>query len=388
MKIHICQRLDEIDKEQWNRLVPARNPFLRHEFLNALEHNNCVGETFGWLPHHITIRDDTDQLIGACPLYFKYNSYGEFVFDWSWAEAYERMGKAYYPKAVSAIPYTPATGPRLLLADSDNRETIARNLIQTALELSHQTSQSSLHWLFTDRADTKRLKDAGFMLRLGCQLHWTNPGYRDFDDFIDSFTSKKRKNLNRERRRVQEQGFKFRIVHGHEATEQDLELASFFYTSTFDKKWGTATLNTGFFNEVAETMGDQLVLFFADLDDRTVAGSICFHGEDALYGRHWGCYEDYHSLHFETCYYQGIEYAIRHKLKLFEPGAQGEHKISRGFLPTPTWSAHWIADKQFGIAVNDFLQREQRAMRQHIQILNESSPYHAEKMPPLAEHYQ
>jgi len=387
MKIQIIQHLDDIDPVQWNRLVADDYPFLRHEFLAALEHNDCVGKAFGWLPHHITVCNDQGELIGACPLYVKDNSYGEFVFDWAWAEAYERSGKAYYPKAVCAIPYTPATGPRLLVRSDCERNEVVPALIETALEFSRASRQSSLHYLFTDRADTQSLKDAGLMLRLSYQFHWTNPGYRDFEDFLDAFTAKKRKNLKRERRRVLEQGFSFRIVHGDEASDHDIRLATFFYASTFDKKWGTATLNEGFFQQIAASMGKQLVLIFAELNGRSVAGAICFRSNNALYGRHWGCFEDYHSLHFETCYYQGIDYCIEHQLRLFEPGAQGEHKISRGFLPTPTWSAHWIADSGFHKAVADFLVRETRAIREHIEILTQSSPYHADKTPELPDHF-
>lgn len=388
MQIQIAHSIDAVSAAQWNRLNPDNNPFLRHEFLAALEHHDCVGRTFGWLPHHILIQDEQRSLIGAAPLYLKTNSYGEFVFDWAWADAYERAGMAYYPKAVCATPYTPATGPRLLVGNDDNADAIRKALMQTALELTRQNDLSSLHWLFPDAVDTGHLEDAGYMLRLGCQFHWSqpHPGYRDFDDFLDTFTAHKRKKLKRERRRVAESGIELRIIHGNEADEGHWQTISHYYQSTFDRKWGTATLNLPFFREVGRTMGEQVVLIFAYADERPVAGALCFRSPTALYGRHWGCDADYHSLHFETCYYQGIDYCIREGLTLFEPGAQGEHKVSRGFLPTPTWSAHWIEDARFREAIADFLRREQRAMIDYIHTLQEHLPYKADRVPPAPTH--
>ena len=234
---------------------------------------------------------------------------------------------------------------------------------------------SSLHWLFTDTDDTRRLEDQGFYLRLGCQFHWRNQRYRDFDDYLEGFNSRKRKKVRRERRYVQQAGIELRTVHGHQASEAELETMHEFYRSTFDKKWGHATLNLSFFREIMASMGEQLVFIIASKDRRDVAGAICLRSGDTLYGRHWGCYEDYHSLHFEACYYQGIDYCIRHGLQHFEPGAQGEHKISRGFLPTPTWSAHWIGDDRFRAIIDRFLQQETTAMLDYIQELGEHSPF-------------
>jgi len=374
MQLEVLTSIDEISRDAWNAVSGTDNPFLRHEFLAALEKNRCVGRHFGWLPRHLAAFEE-QRLVGVVPLYVKDNSYGEFVFDWSWAEAYERAGLAYYPKAVVAVPYTPATGPRILTAASADRDAVTTRLIALARQWAQSENLSSLHWLFTDTDDTRRLEDQGFYLRLGCQFHWQNQGYRDFDDYLDCFNSRKRKKVRRERRYVEEAGIDVRVVHGHEASEAELEVMHSFYRSTFDKKWGHATLNLGFFRDIATTMGDQLVFMIASKDRRIVAGAICLRSGDTLYGRHWGCLEDYHSLHFETCYYQGIDYCIRHGLKSFEPGAQGEHKISRGFLPTPTWSAHWIAHQGFSGVIGRFLDQETDAMLDYIQDLAERSPF-------------
>jgi len=375
MELNVLTGIEELEAGQWNGVAGINNPFLRYEFLSALERNHCVGEQHGWLPRHLAAFSDSGQLIGAVPLYIKNNSYGEFVFDWAWADAYERNGLAYYPKAVAAIPYTPVTGPRILTGDSANRDEIASALIGLAHEWASNEGQSSLHWLFTDEQDTRRLKQHGFVPRLGCQFHWHNPGYRDFADYLSRFSSRKRKKVRRERRYVQEQGIDIRVVHGHEATDTELAVMYDFYRSTFEKKWGYPTLTLGFFRDIASSMGEQLVFFMAYKDGAVVAGAICLRGNDTLYGRHWGCYEEYHSLHFETCYYQGIDYCISHGLKTFEPGAQGEHKISRGFLPTATWSAHWIEHEGFRQVIGRYLEQEMGAMREYMRELAEHSPF-------------
>jgi predicted N-acyltransferase len=375
MQLKILTAIADVEAGQWNALPGTGNPFLRHEFLAALERNGCVGEQHGWIPRHLVAIGKRGQLLGAVPLYLKDNSYGEFVFDWAWADAYQRNGLRYYPKAVVAVPYTPATGPRLLIADGADRQLLATQLIQLAQEWSNSERLSSLHCLFTDPCDTQTLEQAGLMLRLGCQFHWRNQGYRDFDDYLDSFSSRKRKKVRRERRYVSEQDIELRVVHGHQASDEQLQVMSDFYRTTFEKKWGYPTLNLGFFRDLATNMGHQLVFFIAYKGQSIVAGAICLCSDDTLYGRHWGCYQDYHSLHFEACYYQGIDYCISHRLKTFEPGAQGEHKISRGFLPTATWSAHWIAHQGFREIIGRFLQQETGAMRDYMEELSEQSPF-------------
>ena len=375
MHTAVIQQIRDIPATQWNRVAGTGNPFLRFEFLAALEQQQCVGEQFGWLPRHLAAYDDDGKLAGLVPLYQKDNSYGEFVFDWAWADAWQRAGKSYYPKLVAAIPYTPATGPRLLVDPGANRDAVVNALIEAALSLTEASHASSLHWLFTDKRDTDTLVEHGLMRRTGCHFHWTNRGYRNFEEFLAEMTSRKRKKIKRERRYVEEAGIQMSVVHGSEATEQQWEIMHHFYRTTFEKKSGIPTLSIGFFHEISRTMGDQVVLVFASLRNRAVAGAIMLRGDDALYGRHWGCLQDYHSLHFETCYYQGIEYSIKHGLCLFEPGAQGEHKISRGFLPTLTWSAHWVQDEGFRPVIERYLQQEHEMVVEYANELSGTSPF-------------
>ena len=375
MRIEVHASLDEIPAHDWNCLAGESDPFLRHEFLSALEHHGCVGAHYGWVPQHLAAYADHGALLGAVPLYLKNNSYGEFVFDWSWADAYQRAGLSYYPKLVVSVPYTPATGPRLLLACEPEADAVADALIEAAVEQARKHRLSSLHWLFTNEADTRRLEDHGLLRRTGCQFHWENKGYRDFDDFLEQFTAAKRKKIKRERRYVHEAGITIERLHGGELSDDQWKTAHEFYRSTFFKHGGIPTLNLDFFREIGRTMGDRVVIVLARRQDRYVASAINLRGTDALYGRHWGCAEEFNGLHFEACYYQGIEYCLQHELRRFEPGAQGEHKISRGFLPTPTWSAHWIAHAGMRRAVADFLAREREGMGYYMQELSAHSPY-------------
>jgi predicted N-acyltransferase len=374
----IIDSLDEVLSDSWNSLQGTHIPFLRHEFLSALEKHHCVGKSTGWIPQHILIYEG-ETLLGAAPQYLKTNSYGELVFDWAWAEAYQRSGLNYYPKLVTAIPYTPATGPRLLIAPNEVREKIATQLIQAALEHAKNLQLSSVHWLFPHEQDMQQLKQQGLLIRLGCQFHWNNlPGteyYRDFDDYLDRFTSSKRKKIRRERRQVSEAGVTLQRLQGNELSDAQWQSVHRHYCSTFDRLSGYATLSLDFFRELSQTMPQQLIVIVAEHKGDTVASAICFRDDNTLYGRHWGCDAHFQNLHFEACYYQGLEYCIEHKLQRFDPGAQGEHKISRGFLPTPTRSAHWIAEPQFRAAIEDFLQRETLGMQHYIQELSEHSPF-------------
>ncbi len=378
MRVAVINRLTEVPADQWNRLTGTAPPFLRHEFLAALERHSCVGEQFGWYPQHLAVYDEAGILAGLAPLYLKDNSYGEFVFDWSWADAWHRSGKPYYPKLVSAIPYTPVTGPRLLVRDDMEPAAVTELLIRASLELVDRAGASTLHWLFTNESDTERLLEHGFLRRTGCHFHWHNRGYRTFDDFLGSLNSRKRKKVKRERRYVEEAGIRMEIIHGSEASAAQWQAMHQFYTSTFERKSGMPTLSLEFFLEISESMGDQIVLVMATLGNRLVAGAINLRSDTTYYGRHWGCLDTYHSLHFETCYYQGIEYSIRHGLGLFEPGVQGEHKISRGFLPTLTWSAHWIADTAFREAISRYLDNEQELIMDYSRDMQQYSPYRKE----------
>lgn len=364
-----------VERETWNRLSGARLPFLRHEFLAAMESNGCLGETYGWLPRHLLLRDADDRVQAASPCYLKFNSYGELVFDWSWADAYRRAGMDYYPKLVVASPYTPATGPRILTAEGTEHDRLAAALTQGAVQVAQRMGVSSLHWLFVSEEESRLLAASGMLRRTGCQFHWENAAYRDFEQFLSTLTSRKRKQIKRERRRVSDAGIRFRLLRGGEADEGDWQVFHRLYRSTFDKLGGIPTLSLEFFREIARTMGEQVLLVMAHDGDRVVAAAFNLVGDDTLYGRHWGCFEDYHSLHFETCYYQGLDFCIREGLRRFEPGAQGEHKISRGFLPTPTWSNHWIADAGFRTAIERFLQMETDGMGDYLDEMRDHSPY-------------
>ncbi len=375
MQYSILGSLEEIRASDWNALVHPDNPFARHEFLVAMERHGAVGERFGWYPQYLIARRG-GQLVGAIPMYLKDNSYGELVFDWAWADAYHRSGKDYYPKLVVAIPYTPVTGQRVLARSDAHHEDITRGLIDAALAHARQLGVSSLHWLFTDEFDTRQFQQhPEFMLRLGCQFHWHNQGYADFDDYLAVFTSAKRKKIRQERRRVREQNITLEVLHGDEVSDEQWDVYHRFYTDTFDRKSGYPTFSKPFFKEIARTLPRNVVLVLASHDGQYVAGAFNMRGSQSLYGRHWGCSADFHSLHFEACYYQGLEYCIEQGLKRFEPGAQGEHKIARGFLPVKTFSAHWIADPQFSQAIGQFLAHETGGMQEYIDELAEHSPF-------------
>jgi predicted N-acyltransferase len=374
MRLEILDSLDEISTAEWNALDLGGNPFLRHEFLAGLERYGCVGRQTGWISQHAVARDGS-RLLGAVPLYVKHNSYGELVFDWSWADAYERMGLRYYPKLVAAVPYTPVTGPRLLVSPEADRQTVAEALIRKAREHASRLGASSLHWLFPDERDTRSLEAARFMRRIGYQFHWENRGYRDFHDLLSEFSAAKRKKIRRERRYVEEAGIETQVLHGDQVTDAQWHLMHQFYRSTFDRRGGWPTLTLEFFQFLGRSMPRNVVLVLAKHLGRYVAGAFNLRGEDALYGRHWGCIADFHSLHFEVCYYRGLDYCIEQGLGRFEAGAQGEHKLGRGFLPVLTYSGHWLAHEGMRRAVADFLAREERAVTRYLDELSEHTPF-------------
>ena len=375
IKIKTIKSLHDVSASEWNTLAGSQFPFIQHEFLIALENNGAVGKEFGWLTNFFLAYED-DKLIGALPLYIKFNSYGEFVFDWAWADAYQQNHIRYYPKLVTAIPYTPATGPRIFIQDNERYQDIADTLINSVLSFAEKSQVSSFHCLFTNTKDTNYFaQHPRFMMRLGCQFHWSNNNYKSFSDYLDKLTSKKRKQIKRERRIVKEQGIEFEILNGLTATNQHWDIYHRFYENTFERKSGMPTLSKDFFKEIAKTMPDNIVLVLAKYQGEYVASAFNLKGTDTLYGRHWGCSEDFDNLHFEACYYQGLEYCINNGLKHFEPGAQGEHKIARGFMPTKTWSAHWIAHPQFSESIANFLNHETKGMLHYIEELNEHSPF-------------
>ncbi len=372
MQINIHAEISQIPAQKWNTLIKDNNPFLRHEFLAALESNGCVSDQFGWRSCHIAIYED-DLLIAAMPLYTKMNSYGEFVFDHAWADAYQRNNIPYFPKLVSSIPYTPASGQRLLCLPN-RKDEVFPLLIKTIQQFAQQQNYSSFHCLFPHSDEQDWMEDYGLLTRHDCQFHWQNQNYKNFDEFLAKLDKRKRKNIRQERRRVEQQNITLRVLDGKTATDKDWADFARFYQQTFAEKHGTATLNEGFFKEVAQKLPEQTVLVLADTEDgNCVAGSLMFSSDTTLYGRHWGCSEQVDKLHFEACYYQGIEYCIKHKLQTFEPGAQGEHKIARGFVPTLTRSSHWLNNSPFEESIKNFTQHEQEGVAHYMKSLK--SPY-------------
>ena len=364
--------LAAIDAAAWNALA-GDSPFLKHEFLLALEQSGCVGEGTTWHPCYLVARDE-HGLAGALPLFIKYDSHGEFVFDWGWADAYERAGRDYYPKLVSAIPFTPATGRRLLQRDPPEPG-VAAQLLDAARGTAEEIGASSLHVLFPTEPERQVLEHAGFLTRKGCQFHWANDGYRSFDEFLARFSADKRKKAKRERRRVAEAGIVFEHLRGDEPAPADWDAIFEFYSRTFWRRGREPYLNRAFFAAVAATMPDNLVVVLARHQGAPIATAICFRSRTTLYGRYWGSGADFHSLHFETCYYQGIDYCIREGLERFEPGTQGEHKVARGFVPQPTWSCHWLRDRDFHRVIDSFLKRETRHVDAYMDEVGEHVPY-------------
>jgi predicted N-acyltransferase len=373
-RIETVDSLAGIDAPSWNLMVPDNHPFLRHEFLEGLERYGCVTEAVGWLPRHFLLYEDK-QLLAAIPAYIKTNSFGEFVFDQSWAAAYERVGLNYYPKLVLAVPFTPATGKRLLCRPGANAQPLSKLLLKACVEFAEVNGLSSIHVLFPAEEDRLLLQEAGFLLRMDYQYHWRNHGYRDFEHYLSFFRSHKRKNVRQERRRVQDQGIRFRRLYAHELDEQQLDAVYRFYQSTFAKKGNYPALTADFFRHLARTLGKSIVVMLAEQHGRPIAASVDFRSADTLYGRYWGCDRELDALHFEACFYQGIEYCIEQQLKVFEPGAQGEHKITRGFLPVPTWSAHWLRDERFRSAIAGYLEHEITALQQYRRELDQLSPF-------------
>ena len=375
MQINIHSKIKQIPANDWNKLVKDNNPFLRHEFLAALEKHGCVCDEFGWRPCHISIQQD-GKLIGAMPLYSKTNSYGEFVFDHAWADAYQRNQIPYFPKLVSSIPYTPASGQRLLCNDND-QALVFPLLIKTVQQFAQQQNYSSFHCLFPLSVEQDWMEsnnELNLLSRHDCQFHWNNQNYNSFDDFLAKLDKKKRKNIRQERKRVKQQNIQLRQLNGHTATDKDWQDFAQFYQQTFAEKHGLATLNEGFFKDVANKLPDQVLLVLADNEQgECIAGSLMFYSDTTLYGRHWGCIEQVDKLHFEACYYQGIEFCIEKNLQVFEPGAQGEHKIARGFIPSLTRSSHWLNNSPFQDSIRHYIKQEKQSVAHYMQSLK--SPY-------------
>ena len=382
IEARLLHSLRSIGRDAWNAVAGTHYPFLRHEFLLALEESGCTDAESGWQPCHVTLYR-AGKLIALMPLYLKSHSYGEYVFDWSWAEAWHRNGRSYYPKLLTAIPFTPATGPRLCIADGENIQTTTAALLAAVQKLAEDQDLSSWHVLFPTPAEADQLEALGASTRTGSQFHWFNDDYATFDDFLGAFNSRKRKALKRERRRVAEQSIHLETREGRDIREADWDRFYHFYQMTYAKRSGHGGyLNRDFFLQVGSELPEHCVMVLAHLDGSPVAGSLCFRSDDTLFGRYWGCARELDCLHFEACYYQGIEYCIREGLRRFDPGAQGEHKIQRGFTPIQTLSSHWIADPAFARAIEDFTRRESRHTDAYIEQASDYLPFRREESAP------
>ena len=379
--VKILGSLSEVTADAWDACVGAANPFVGHGFLAALEESgSATGET-GWLPRHLVVEDEAGAVVAAAPLYLKSHSYGEYVFDWGWADAYERAGGRYYPKLQSSVPFTPVTGPRLLVRPDlpePRRDELRRVLAAAMVDLAERLRASSVHVTFPTEAEWRLLGRFGMLQRTGQQFHWENRGYADFDAFLRALSSRKRKAIRKERRAVAEAGVSVRVLTGAEIEERHWDAFHRFYLMTADRKWGSVYLTRRFFSLLGERLGERVVLVMAEDGGRPVAGAFNLIGGDTLYGRNWGCGARYKFLHFEACYYQAIEFAIDRGLRWVEAGAQGPHKVQRGYLPCPTYSCHFIRDDAFRDAVARYLAAERRQVEGEMEALAGNSPYRKE----------
>jgi predicted N-acyltransferase len=369
VNIEVVNSLSRIDPPAWNRLA-GDDPFLRHEFLSALHETGCATAATGWTPSYLIARE-RGALAAAMPLYVKTHSYGEYVFDWAWADAYCRHGLEYYPKLLSAIPFTPVTGQRVLATDPRH----AKLLIAAALKLARELEVSSLHCLFPAREEAEAMARQDMMLRRAVQFHWLNRGYTSFDDFLAGMSHDKRKKIRQERRRVREAGISHRRLEGAEIGDGDWRFLARCYRQTYREHHSTPYLNLEFFQRIGRTMPENLLLVLAERDGRPIAASFNVRNKTRMFGRYWGTLEYHSGLHFETCYYQTIEYCIARRLEAFEGGARGEHKLARGLQPVETLSAHWLAHPEFTAAIERFLAREGAGVAHYLDELNERRPF-------------
>jgi predicted N-acyltransferase len=385
VRVRVAADISSVSAQEWDACAAsgdsseasdrADNPFIRHAFLRALEDSGSARHETGWLPQHLLMEDEKGRLTACMPCYLKSHSYGEYVFDHGWADAYLRAGGSYYPKLQCAVPFTPVTGRRLLVREGEDRTASAALLLQAGVMLADRLEVSSLHITFPTREEWDLAGSLGFLQRTDQQFHWLNVGYGSFEDFLGALTSRKRKVIRTERRRALADGIEIEWVTGNDLTEAHWDVFFAFYMDTGSRKWGSPYLTREFFSLIGETMADDVLLVLAKRGSRAIAGALNFIGREALYGRYWGALEEHHFLHFEVCYYQAIDFAIQHKLIRVEAGAQGEHKLARGYLPTETYSAHWVADPGLRRAVAEYLKRERAAVAREIALLAEDSPY-------------
>lgn len=387
MQLRALDSIDAIDAATWDALanpVGARfDPFLSHAFLAALERSGSAVARTGWQPFHLAL-EDAHRVVAVMPLYVKGHSRGEFVFDNAWADAWHRAGGRYYPKLQSCIPFTPVTGRRLLVGDAPDASALRTTLADAAVETAKRIKVSSLHVTFPDESDWELLANRQFLRRIDQQFHWHNRGYRSFEDFLAVLASKKRKNLKRERRDALADGITMEWLTGSDLREHHWDAFFDFYTDTGSRKWGTPYLTRAFFSMVSETLAERILLVLARRAGRYIAGALNFIGSDTLYGRNWGCIEDHPFLHFETCYYQAIDFAIARGLATVEAGAQGGHKVVRGYEPTTTYSAHWIADASLRRAIDRYLLEERRHVEVEGEWIAAHLPFRRGGEPPVA----
>ena len=381
-----CNDIKEIGQEAWDACAnPASShylpeqvqfdPFISYSFLHAIEKSGSAVAETGWAPYHLLLEDDAGEAAGVVPMYLKSHSQGEYVFDYSWADAFERAGGKYYPKLQIAVPFTPATGRRLLVSDSADAESIQEYLLGGVTQVAEKIGVSSVHITYAEKAQWEKMGALGFLQRTHQQFHWQNQQFSSFDDFLAALSSKKRKNIKRERKAALAGGVQIERLSGANIKEHHWDAFYRFYIDTGGRKWGTPYLTREFFSLIGETMADNILLVMCHREGRYVAGAINFIGGECLFGRNWGCIEDHPFLHFEVCYYQAIEYAIEKGLSRVEAGAQGQHKLARGYLPTHTYSAHWIVNDSFREAISHFLDQENRYIDEEIEYLDEHSPF-------------
>jgi len=381
--LRVRDRFGGIDRGAWRKLSGAApgnggtpyNPFVSHAFLGALEESGCATADTGWLPQFLALETPGGEIVAALPCYLKSHSQGEYVFDHGWADAYERAGGRYYPKLQSSVPFTPVTGPRLLVSNTIDHDTARRALADGLKALTERLGVSSAHVTFASTPDIAALEGAGFLHRTDQQFHFSNEGYADFDAFLETLSSRKRKNIRKERQTARANGISIEWLTGNDLTESVMDAFYEFYVDTGSRKWGRPYLNRDFYSRIAETMADDILLVMARREGRYIAGAINFIGEDRLFGRHWGCIEHHPCLHFEVCYYQAIEFAIASRLGYVEAGAQGEHKLARGYLPVTTHSAHYIPYEGFRDAVERYLEHEREDVGRFSELLAGHAPF-------------
>ena len=382
LQVKFVDSIAEIGQSQWNALTGIENPFTRYEFLWALEHTGCTSKRSGWQPHHaMVVKQDQpdDNTVAVIPLYLKTNSYGEYVFDWSWANAYQSYGMDYYPKFVTSAPFTPSYGKRLFIKQGEDQDAIVR-LLKTAIEdKARFINASSWHVLFPTETEHQQLSGTGMLARNASQFHWFNRDYQNFEQFLEALNSRKRKNIRKERSKVAADGFSFRRIEGAAIDTTLWQDFYVFYQSTYMMRGMQGYLSQNFFIEISKAMPEQLFMVCAEQDGRVVAAALFFKNSETLFGRYWGSARDYQFLHFETCFYQGQDYAIEHRLKRFDSGAQGEHKIQRGFEPILTYSNHWIANQGFADAIENFLAEEKPQIKRYMEQARQLLPYKQER---------